>query len=98
MLPIFLFSTIFCDLILDFCVKTRSRFSLRDKRLFEIIEVEITRVDCICPKVEGVMGKNVDSDLSASFFPIKENPVESTLDASSTGISLNLHMSRTLFT
>ena len=42
-----LFSTIFCNLILDFCVKTRSRFSLRDKRLFEIIEVEITRVDCI---------------------------------------------------
>ena len=35
------------DLILDFCVKTRTRFSLRDKRLFEIIEVKITRVDCI---------------------------------------------------
>ena len=33
-------------LILGFCVKTRTRFSLRDKRLFEIIEVEITRVDC----------------------------------------------------
>ena len=33
-------------MILDFCVKTRTRFSLRDKRLFEIIEVEITRVDC----------------------------------------------------
>ena len=42
-----LFSTIFCHLILDFCVKTRTRFSLRDKRLFEITEVEITRVDCI---------------------------------------------------
>ena len=36
----------FSNLILDFCVKTRTRFSLRDKRLFEIIEVEITRVDC----------------------------------------------------
>ena len=34
-------------LILNFCVKTRTRFSLRDKRLFEIIEAEITRVDCI---------------------------------------------------
>ena len=44
---IFLFSTIFCNLILDFCVKIRTRFSPRDKRLFEIIEVEITRVDCI---------------------------------------------------
>ena len=42
-----LFSTVFCNLILDFCVKTRTRFSLRDKRLFEITEVEITGVDCI---------------------------------------------------
>ena len=33
--------------MLDFYVKTRTRFSLRDKRLFEISEVEITRVDCI---------------------------------------------------
>ena len=41
-----LLSTIFCYLMLDFCVKTRIRFSLRDKRLFEITEVEITRVDC----------------------------------------------------
>ena len=29
------------------CKKTPTRFSLRDKRLFEITEVEITRVDCI---------------------------------------------------
>ena len=44
----FLFlSTIFCYLMLDFYVNTRIRFSLRDKRLFEIFEVEITRVDCI---------------------------------------------------
>ena len=42
-----LFSTIFCKLILDFCVKTRTRFPLQDRRLFEIIEVEITRVDYI---------------------------------------------------
>ena len=46
-LQFLLFSTIFCNLILDFCVKTRTRFSLRDKRLFEITEVEITRVNCI---------------------------------------------------
>ena len=31
--------------MLDFCVKTRIRFSLRDKPLFEITEVETTRVD-----------------------------------------------------
>ena len=43
-----LFSTIFCNPILNFCVKIRTRFYLRDKRLFEIIEVEIMRVDCIC--------------------------------------------------
>ena len=41
-----LLSTVFCYLMLDFYVKTRIRFSLQDKRLFEIIEVEITRVDC----------------------------------------------------
>ena len=41
-----LLSTIFCNLILDFYVKTRISFSLRDKQLFEITEVEIMRVDC----------------------------------------------------
>ena len=40
-------STIFYYLMLDFYVKTRIRFSVGDKRLFEITEVEITRVDCI---------------------------------------------------
>ena len=42
-----LFSTIFCCLLADLCVQTGTRFSLRDKRLFEISEFEITRVDCI---------------------------------------------------
>ena len=42
-----LLSTTFCYLKLDFYVRTRVRFSLRDKRLIEITEVEITRVDCI---------------------------------------------------
>ena len=41
-----LLSTIFSYLILDFYVKTRIRFSLRDKWLFEITKVEITGVDC----------------------------------------------------
>ena len=44
-------STIFYYLMLDFYVKTGIRFSLRDKRLFEITEVEIKRVDCICKSV-----------------------------------------------
>ena len=43
----FLFSTIICYLLLYFHVKTGTRFSFRDKWLFEISEVEITRVDCI---------------------------------------------------
>ena len=41
-----LFSTIFCCLLVDLCIKTGTRFSLRDKRLFEISEFEITSVDC----------------------------------------------------
>ena len=47
-----LFSTIFWCLLVDLCVKTGTRFSLRDKRLFEISEFEITRDDCICCKEE----------------------------------------------
>ena len=43
-------STIFYYLMIDFYVKTGIRFSLRDKRLFEITEVEITRVDCTFKK------------------------------------------------
>ena len=35
--------------MLDFCAKTRIRVSPRDKRLFDITEVEITRVNCIYP-------------------------------------------------
>ena len=42
-----LLPTIFCYLMLDFYVKTGIRFSLRDKRLFEITKVMITKVDCI---------------------------------------------------
>ena len=45
-----LLSTIFCYPMLDFYLKTRIRFSLQDKRLFETTEVEITRVDCIYKK------------------------------------------------
>ena len=43
-----LFSTIFCYQLLDLHVKRGTRFSLRDKQLFEIREGEITSVGCIC--------------------------------------------------
>ena len=48
-----LFSTIFWYLLLDSHVRKGTRFSLRDKRLFEISEVEITRVDCILPPCQN---------------------------------------------
>ena len=51
-------STIFYYLMLDFYVKTGIRFSLRDKRLFEITEVEITRVNCRC-MITGFHGLEV---------------------------------------
>ena len=41
------FSTIFWYLLLDFHVRTGTRFSLRDKRLFEVSEFEVTKVDYI---------------------------------------------------
>ena len=44
-----LFSIIFFYLLLDFHVLAGTRFSLRDKRLFEISKVEITRVNCNFP-------------------------------------------------
>ena len=58
----FLLSTIFCYLMLDFYVKTRIRVSLRDKRLFEITEVEITRVDCI-----SISKSTVDNPYAFTF-------------------------------
>ena len=53
-----LLSTIFCYLMLDFYVETRARFSLRDKGLFDITEVEITRVACryIIRAMDGSVG------------------------------------------
>ena len=42
----FFFYTIFCYLLLDFHVKKGTRFPFRDKRLFDISAVEITRVEC----------------------------------------------------
>ena len=47
-------STIFCYLMLDFYVKTRMRFSLRDKQLLEITEVKITRVEVKITRVDCI--------------------------------------------
>ena len=57
-----LLSTIFCYLLLDFHVKTGTRFSPRDKRLFEITEVKKTRVDCKMSKYRNYKSVfNIDS-------------------------------------
>ena len=42
-------------LLLSFYVRTGTRISLRDKRLFEITEVEIARVDCIRREIRKTM-------------------------------------------
>ena len=49
--------------LLDFHVYAGTRISLRDKRLFEISEFEITRVNCICNncfKILFLRNKNTD--------------------------------------
>ena len=69
-----LLSAIFCYLVLDFYVKTRIRFSLRDKRLFEITEVELTRVDWYIYKKQLVKGENLRHDhvlITVNIFSIK---------------------------
>ena len=52
--------------MLGFYVKTRVGFSLLDKRLFEITEVEITRVDYIRYTYQnpilGMSDKNLETD------------------------------------
>ena len=49
------FSILFCYLLLDFNVKTGARFSLRDKRIIVISEVEITRVDYISEDTQEML-------------------------------------------
>ena len=51
--------------MLDFYVKTGIRFSLRDKWLFEITEVEITSVDCMKKKITI----NYPKSATMGFFP-----------------------------
>ena len=59
--------TIFSYLTLGFYVKTRVGFSLRDRQLFEITEVEITRVDCSLLIVMRNISNFITS-LSPSYF------------------------------
>ena len=60
-----LLSTIFCYLLLDFYIKTGTRFSLRDKRLLEITEFEITRVYCTYTAVKAFIFMGIkDGDLT----------------------------------
>ena len=66
-----LLSTIFCYLMLDFYVKIRIRFSLRDKRLFEITEVEISRVDCISLRCDTLFVETVLLNTSGVGFAMQ---------------------------
>ena len=64
-----LFSTIFYCLLVDLCVKTGTRFSFRDKRLFEISEFEITGVDCIIKcQVWNALPKDVERPVGAKLL------------------------------
>ena len=60
-----LLSTILCYLKLNFYVKIRIRLSIRDKRSFEITEVEITRVDCIKCQIKK-LSNSADPDQSVA--------------------------------
>ena len=63
-LPLF---TIFYYLMLHFYVKTGIRFSLRDKRIFEITEVEITGVDIASKRM---LYRLFCHSLRGFFYPI----------------------------
>ena len=60
-----LFHNIFY-LLLDFHVKAGTRFSLRNKRLFEISEFEITRVNCSLSYSGPVIWNTIPSDIKNS--------------------------------
>ena len=53
-------------LLLSFCVRIGTRISLRDKRLFEITEIEIARVDCTYTRF------NQNSNMSAKIKAVKD--------------------------
>ena len=62
--------------MLDFCLKTRIRFSLRDKRLFEITEVEITGVDCTVYKRYLAVANVLQSmhEITPTFAKVQRPP------------------------
>ena len=57
--------------MLEFYVKIRIRFSLRDKRLFEITEIEITRVDCIYLKTKVLHGPGFCCGLGIALLHVR---------------------------
>ena len=77
--------TISCYLLLDFHVKTGTKFALRDKQLFEISEVEIMRVDCIsliCHLLDSVSTRKFYSSDAVCFSLQKHNAVSQVLKTS----------------
>ena len=65
-------------LMLNFCFITRIRLSLRDKRLFEITEVEIARVDCIYNKM--VMHIDLDVVCGHVLLFLLDIKIENTVE------------------
>ena len=61
---------VFCYLLLDFHFKTGTRFSLRDKRLFEISRAEITRVDCMNIIQHKCMHVYIITHLLRTYIPM----------------------------
>ena len=80
-----LLSTIFSYLMLDFYVRTRIRFSLRDKRLFKITDVEITRVDC--NELNNIRQKH---SFLVHLFPKSEYQIKNVLVISKNFIIQNI--------
>ena len=69
-----LFHSIFC-LLLDVHVSAGTGLSLRDKRLFEISEFEITRVNCIL-KILPQKKKRKFSDKKSDIFHISAQNID----------------------
>ena len=80
-----LLSTIFSYVMLDFYVRTRIRFSLRDKWLFKITDVEITRVDCI--EFNNIRQKH---SFLVHLFPKSEYQIKNVLVISKNFIIQNI--------
>ena len=82
-----LLSTIFSYLMVEFYVKPRTRISLRDKRLFEITEVEITRVDSSLYSNNNTEPRDV-RDVNINYSPLQTGPEVIKLFSCSTQLSM----------